>query len=170
MMIKKYFKKKKRKLKHNQIIKKKFRRNKSFKKTNLSVKKINFGIEFLRMILSSLIVLVHNFNHRNTRLQTFPIRNLAYYIPTFLVISFYFTYNSFISRNIAKIKQRFIRILFPYMGWPIIFWIRNVYLHYKYRRNENILIKNLCYQLLIGAGTYGIFWFLFNLLFYSFFF
>ena len=121
------------------------------------------------MILSLLIVLVHNFNYKNTGLQIFPIRNLAYYITTFFVISFYFTHNSFIATNIGKIKKRFIRILFPYIGWSIIFWIRDIYLYYKYGRNENILLKNLFFQLLIGAGTYGIFWFLFNLLFYSFF-
>ena len=171
MRIKNYFKyKKKQKSKKNKLIKEKYRRSKASKKRDLTIKKINFGIEFLRMILSSLIVLVHNFNYRNTRLQSFPMRNLQYYIPTFFVISFYFSFNSFASRNIEKIRQRFIRISFPYIGWPIIFWIRNKYLNYRYRRHENTLLKNLFYQLLIGCGTYGIFWFLFNLIFCSFFF
>lgn len=171
MKNKKFFKRKKRqKLKNYFLIKQKSKISKVFKKRNSTIKKINFGIEFLRMILSLLVVLVHNFNYRNTKLQTFPIRNLPYYIPTFLIISFYFSFNTFASRNIEKMKQRFIRILFPYIGWPIIFWIRGIYLHYIYGRNENILLKNLFYQLLIGDGTYGIFWFLFNLIFCSFFF
>ena len=152
-------KKKRKKLKKLKIIR--------VKNENAAKKKINLGIEFLRMILSFLIILVHNFNPNRTKIQSFPIKNLPYYVPFFMLISFYFSFNSLASRNTEKIKQRLIRILFPYMGWPIIFWLHiNRYNIFK----GKVKIKNLYYQLLIGCGIYGVMWFLFNLLFISLFF
>jgi len=141
--------------------------NKNQKK---SIKKINLGIELLRMILAILIVMVHTFRIRNEKSLLFIKKNLPYYVPSFSFIAFYFSYNTFISRNDVKIKQRFIRILIPYIGWPTIFWLRNNYIYYRYGIKKNIYLKNFYYQLLIGCGIYGIFWFLFNLLFLSLFF
>ena len=136
----------------------------------MAIKKINLGIEFLRMILAFLIVLVHNFGGRKNKLERFPMENLSYYVPAFMMLSFYFSYNSLDTRNIEKIKQRFIRILYPYIGWSIIIWLGNNYLHNKHKIKGIILIKNIYYQLLIGCGLHGIFWYLFNLLFISLFF
>ena len=114
------------------------------------------------MILSFLIVLVHEFNPKKTKLQLFPLKNLAYYVPLFMLISFYFSFNSLSSRKTEKIKQRLIRVLVPYMGYPILFWLYlNRYTIFKGKAN----IKNLYYQLLIGCGTNCHLWFLFNLLF-----
>lgn len=97
-------------------------------------KKIYLGIEILRMILSFLIVIVHfyNKNYAKTTILKFPFKNLCFYIPTFFVISFYFSNNSFISRNIPKINLRFKRILIPYCIWPILFWIRSNFYNYFY--------------------------------------
>lgn len=129
------------------------------------MKRINLGIQLLRMILSFLIVLVHNLRVTNS---TIIIRvYLPYYVPCFFFIALYFSYNTFISRNILKIKERLIRILIPYIGWSILIWIRNNYLYYRYNIKRNYLFKNIYYQLLIGCGVHGIFWFLFNLLFFS---
>jgi len=132
-----------------------------------SIKKINLGIELLRMILSFLIVLVHFYVNKKSKFYFFLFQNLSYYVPSFFFISFYFSYKPFTSKNVEKIKERFIRILIPYMGWPILFWLKNNYLYYTYEIKENILIKNIYYQLLVGCGIHGIFWFLFNLLFIS---
>ena len=152
------------------IIKRKKEKEKNLESRNLSKKQINLGIELLRMILSFLIVLVHNFFYSSSRIQQFPVNNLPYYVPLFMLISFYFSFNSLSSRNIDRIKQRFIRILYPYIGWPIILWLRENYYNYKRGKKELILIKNLYYQILIGCGLHGLLWFLFNLLFLSLFF
>ena len=128
-------------------------------------KNINLGIELLRMILSFLIVLVHNYSLKaKTILANISLKFLPYYVPSFFLIGLYFSYNIFSLRNIEKIKQRFIRILIPYMGWPIIFWLEN---NYKYGIKRDIKFKPLYQQLLIGCCSYGVFWFLFNLLFIS---
>ena len=91
-----------------------------------SKKKIYLGIEILRMLLSFLIVYVHYFDKKyaKTVLLSLPYKALPYYIPIFFIISFYFNYKTFASRNIAKIKERFLRILIPYYIWPTIFFIR----------------------------------------------
>jgi len=134
-----------------------------------SKKEIYLGIEILRMILSFFIVVVHFFDKRNakTKLLLFPFQVLPYYIPTFFIISFYFNYKTFASRNIAKIKERFLRILIPYYIWPTIFFIRYHIFNYANGIIENDKLKNLYYQYLIGDGFHGVFWFQFNLIFIS---
>lgn len=135
-------------------------------------KKIYSGIEILRMILSFLILLVHCYNksYSNNKSISFAYLLLGFYVPTFFIISFYFSYKTFKSKNINKIKQRFTRILIPYIIWPIIFWLKyNFFNIFSGKKDKNIF-KNLYYQLLIGHGFYGVFWFLFNLIFHSLFF
>ena len=134
-----------------------------------SKKKIYLGIEILRMILSFLIVFVHCFdkNYAKTKLLLFPYKALPYYIPIFFIISFYFNYKTFASRNITKIKERFLRILIPYYIWPTIFFIRYHSFNYANGIIENDKLKNLYYQYLIGDGFHGVFWFLFNLILIS---
>ena len=152
-------------------IKKRIRKKRKFKIKNKVQKqtknKVNLGVELLRMILSFLIVLVHNLDayYAYYKLNNFPQKHLAYYVPTFFFISFYFSYNTLTSRNIEKIKERFIRILVPYLGWPIIFWLRDYYLYYRYGIKGNILLRNMYIQIIIGCRIHGVFWFLFNILF-----
>lgn len=136
------------------------------------VKKINLGIQLLRMILSFLIVFVHFYRIRNSKKRNFfyPKKYLPYYVPCFFFISFFFSYNVFVSRKPGKIRERLIRILIPYIGWPIIAWLRKNILYYNIKGKN--LLKHLYYQLLIGYGfyEYGSFWYLFNLIFISLFF
>jgi len=134
-----------------------------------SKKKIYLGIEILRMILSFFIVVIHFFDKKyaKTKLLLFPFQALPYYIPTFFIISFYFNYKTFASRNITRIKERFLRILIPYFIWPTIFFIRYHIFNYANGIIENDKLKNLYYQYLIGDGFHGVFWFQFNLILIS---
>ena len=58
------------------------------------IKKIYLGTEILRMILSFLIVVIHFHNKRESKikLKSFASLNLEFYVPTFFIISFYFSY------------------------------------------------------------------------------
>lgn len=134
-----------------------------------SKKKIYLGIEILRMLFSFFIVVVHFFNkdYARRKILLFPFYALCYYIPTFFVISFYFNYKTFVTRNIDKIKERFLRILIPYYIWPTIFFIRYHSFNYLNGFIENDKLKNLYYQYLIGDGFHGVFWFQFNLILIS---
>ena len=87
-------------------------------------KRIYLGLEILRMFFSFIILFLHCFNKRIYSL-TF-LNNLREVVSigltTFFIMAFYFSYNSFISKNIDKIKDRFKRLLIPYILWPIIIY------------------------------------------------
>ena len=90
------------------------------------INNINFGIETLRTILSFFILTRHFLKKQfiTNYLTRFIFYAQPFYVPLFFLISFYFSFNTFASRNINKIKLRFTRILIPYVIWPIILWIR----------------------------------------------
>lgn len=79
----------------------------------------NLGIEILRMILCFWVISFHFAG--NTNKIKYKILNTFYHVPTFMLISFYFSYNTFISNDITKCKKRLERLLIPYIIWPIIF-------------------------------------------------
>ena len=89
-------------------------------------KNINLGIGFLRVFLS-FSVIIDNLCAKKSIYNSF----LFYHIPTFFLISFYFTYDTFISHNINKLYFRFERLVIPYFFWSIIGWfLRIIYYHY----------------------------------------
>lgn len=61
-------------------------------------------------------------------------------------------------------------MLIPYIGWPLIFYLKDKFYYYLYNTEEEYNIKNLYYQIIIGCKIYGIFWFHFNIIFLSTFF
>ena len=62
----------------------------------------------------------------------------------------------------------FKRIIIPYNIWPLIFYSIDKFTHYLFNQKEKYKLIDLYLQILLGRDFYGIFWFLFNLLFYSF--
>lgn len=94
-------------------------------------KKLFLGIEILRMLLCLLIVIVHCYNQSfaYSKLFKFPFKALPFYVPTFFLISFYFSYKTLISKDIKRIYLRFIRILIPYIVWPSLIWIMNIFIN-----------------------------------------
>ena len=130
-------------------------------------KQINVGLQILRMICCLLIILTHFYSFRRYRIL---LNEHKYYLMTFFFLSFYFSYNTFTSRNVKKIKERFKRMLIPYIGWPLMFFIKDKLYHYMFKTKQIYNWKDLYYQILFGLRIYGIFWFLFTLLFLSLFF
>ena len=128
---------------------------------------INIGIQLLRVICCFLVILCHFYGFYQLK---FLINKHQYYMMIFFVLSFYFSYKNIVSKKIMKIKERFKRILIPYIIWPVLFFIKDKLNHYLCGNKELYHFKQLYYQLLIGCGIYGIFWFLFNLLLLSVFF
>jgi len=132
-------------------------------------KTINRGIQILRMIFSFNIVVFHCIDNKFQNIYIYFICRIAiyYYVPTFFLISFYFSYMTFTSRNIIKLKERLLRILIPYIIWPCIFWIKYSYIKYIEGNKEEINFKVLFHQLLIGKPFLPVFWFQFCLIFWS---
>lgn len=90
------------------------------KEINKKVK--NYGIDLLRVLLSFMVVLDHFFDEQKKK----KFKHILYFhIPTFFLISFYYTYKTFASFNISKIKLRFERLIIPFLFWTSIGFILN---------------------------------------------
>lgn len=136
------------------------------KSLNNKRNQINYGIQLLRMILSYLIVQIHcyDFNQTKNKLLLFTRRAFDFYVPTFYIISYYFSYNILKMRNIYKIKQRLLRIIIPYLIWPTIFYIIQ-YIYYLLNKEPKYCVKDLYIQFLTGKRIINAFWFLCHLIF-----
>ena len=130
-------------------------------------KEINLGVQILRMIYTYLVCVVH-FGSANRELYGFAWKYIDFYVTSFFLMAFYFSYNTFSSRNIVKIKERFWRLLIPYIFWPILVYVRNNFFKIIHREVDySKLLKRFYLQYLVGNNVHGILWFLFNLIIFS---
>ena len=74
---------------------------------------------------------------------------LYYHIPTLFLISFYFTFNTFTSYDIKKIKLRFERLIIPYISWSIIAFILKI-IYYQLNLNKYWSLKEFFQHLICG--------------------
>ena len=133
-------------------------------------KNTNFGIQILRVIFSFHILVFHCINKKKYNYKNIKtiINDVSIDLGVFFIISFYYSYEIFTSKNIIKIKQRLIRLLIPYIIWPIIIFITSNFIYLIFRTKKYyIKQKLLYYQLLIGNGINNVFWFQFNLIIIS---
>lgn len=113
-------------------------------------KNINYSIELLRLILSFWVVLHHCLKN------AYKIKG-RFHVATFMIISFYYYYNTLKTKNINKINQRLQRIFIPYFVWPTYLYILNNLL--------KLFLNDLVLQLIFGLNFYGVFYYLFILIF-----
>ena len=76
-------------------------------------KKIITSLAFLKIYLSLLVVISHSYTP-NDSIKNIIIVKLIYnmvHVPNFYILSFYFGYNLIKSKNINRIKKRFLRLL-----------------------------------------------------------
>ena len=130
-------------------------------------KKFYTNLAVLRIYLSFLVVSSHCFKPKPEITKKILVKIIynAIHVPTFYLLSFYFSYNFFITKNIKKIKIRFQRLLIPYFVWPIIIWLTNNLLSFSYDKIHIISFKNLILQLLTGHYFVTVLWFQYNLIF-----
>ena len=105
-----------------------------YEQLNGEKKKLYLGIQILRAFLSFHILVFHCINYLNYKSKILKVilTNVNIDLIIFFIISFYFSYNSLISGEILKIKQRINRLIIPYIIWPILFFsiqnfINNIY-------------------------------------------
>jgi hypothetical protein len=132
-------------------------------------KKISIGIELLRIFFSFNIFFFHCKNKYIYKKQLYNINRefVSIGLITFFILAFYFSYGLFSSKNIKLIKQRFQRLLIPYIIWPIIIYIHKNNVFYYFLYLQYYKLKILLYQFLIGHGVAIVFWFSYNLIFIS---
>ena len=129
----------------------------------------NLGIEILRTILCFWVVLFHCLNIKYAHKNRFfyYAKYKSYHVPCFTFISFFFTSNIFIKKNIDKIKSRFERLLIPYLVYPIAFWVINncIYIFFHFNMmNKKISFYELYIQILFGYQFLYILWFLMSMM------
>ena len=127
-------------------------------------KKLNLGLEILRMIMSFWVILFHFYRPKNEFSINIIIRH-AFHVPTFIIMSFYFLYPNLSQRNLEKIKNRLERLMIPYIIYPLLNWIIQNLLYILYNDERlKIGFTKLLMQLLIGRGLFAVLWFHFNLI------
>jgi fucose 4-O-acetylase-like acetyltransferase len=87
----------------------------------------NIGIGILRTCLSFMVIMDHLYNQKIYKKYVYFF---YYHIPTFFLLSFFYTFNTLSSFNINKIQARFERIMIPYFSWCFIYWIFNLIYFY----------------------------------------
>ena len=132
-----------------------------------NTKNLNFGFSILKSLLCFSVITRHCFNNKTTKniIILFITKRRLIHVPSFILMSFYFNHNTFISSDITKKRIRFQRLVIPYVGWPIIAFIfGNIFKKYKYFSKLSSF-KLLIHQIITGQGQ-GIFhfWYLFDLI------
>lgn len=145
-------------------------------RNNVNERKINYGLQFLRILLSFWVVVIHSYYFKNKKNLKKQFDEKMFHVPTFILISFYFFYNYLEERDKSKIIQRFKRLLTPYIIWPFIFLIINNSLKKLFGINNSnidlclkrlISLKDYFYQIILSSKYYPPFWFINVLLFLS---
>ena len=129
-------------------------------KDRITNKKINYSFELLRLILCFWVVVQHCYRNASKKRR--------FHVPTFMIMSFYFYYNTLKTNDIIKIKQRFQRLLIPYIIWGIFIFILNYILLALFGFSllkKKLVIKDLMLQLIFGSRYHFIFYYQFNLIF-----
>ena len=127
-------------------------------------KSIIFGIEILRMILCFWVITFH-YSGKKIKFK-YKIITHFYHVPTFCFISFYLTYKIFTLKSIIKIKQRFERLIIPYITIPIIFLIIKFFSS-GFKKNIKNILLDLYVQYITGYHFYIHLWFVQNLIIYT---
>ena len=125
-----------------------------------SFKKINYSFQLLRLLLCFWVVIAHSYKY------SYKLRKGRFHVPIFMIMSFYFYYNIIKTKDTIKIKQRFQRLLIPYIFWPIIIFIlNNILFKIEFSiYNKKLLLNDLIKQLIFGRNYHNIFYFLFILI------
>ena len=119
-------------------------------------KNYNIGIGILRACLSFSVIMNHFYNPIKYHKYAYFF---YYHIPTFFLLSFFYTFNTLHSFNINKIKNRFERIMIPYFSWCFIYWIfNNIYFYLLKKECRHSLIDFLN-NLVNGRIFNGALWF-----------
>ena len=130
-------------------------------------KKIHdYGLGILKTFLAVLVIAAHQFSRNTTKneiiLKIYDNRNI--HVPSFFIMSFYFTCHNLLSQNPKKILSRFVRLLIPYIGWPIIIKQTNRIYNQKYKTKFPDSIEILKSQLFWGQEYLSQFWFQWDLI------
>ena len=130
------------------------------------IKPFNYGFAILKSILAFLVIIAHQFKSNSTqnKLILNITRQRYFHVPCFFIMSFYFMFNTLYSLNPKKIFIRIIRLLIPYIGWPLITFELNKLYNKFFPYKLCVDYKILKIQLLWGNRLLDHFWYMWVLL------
>ena len=131
--------------------------------------KLNYGLSILKVINSFLVIVAHNFHRSSTknRYILYITKNRLLHVPSFLIMSFYFMCKHLLSLDFKIFFKRLIRLLIPYILWPIFFWKLNRYLNKNYNKKFPATFEVLKQQLLLANRYIYPLWYHFDLIIFT---
>ena len=108
----------------------------------------NYGLALLRTLMCFEVVLCHLWTDYVPRfLMPFSLlRNLA--VPVFMFLSFFLTEKTFFENNKIKKRKRIWRVIYPQIGWAIIYWLGYAIVQIKF--DFGVRISDLLWQIFTG--------------------
>ena len=124
----------------------------------------NFGIELLKTIIYFFVLVYHCYDKDKCEIKILKIilDAIPIYYQTLFLIYFYFSYNHLSNKKIPEIRKRFLKLIVPYVVWPLFFYLLNTLS--TDRRTKKYTYQDLYTQLIIGRGIACVFWYQFNLI------
>ena len=152
---------------------KKIKIKENHKKEKLKREKFfNYGLALLKSYMAFLVLVSHCFNMKTTKNELLIkfTTNRQLHVPSFFIMSFYFTYKTLLSLSLKKFLNRLMRLLIPYIIWPMIVIKINHYYNLNYRKRFHDTYDDLILQLKWARRCLPQFWFQWNLIFHTIFF
>ena len=132
------------------------------------IKKYYYGLSILKVFLAFDVINCHCFKIKSTsnKFILYLLNSKKLHVPSFIIMSFYFSHSILVSLDSNKIYLRLERIIIPYLGWPLISFIISNFINAFSKAIPLISLKNLLYQIILGdAPKIPLhFWFLFDLI------
>ena len=118
-------------------------------KKNRKLNKIYYGLLILKVFLAFDVINIHCFKSNSTKNKylLYLLRSQMLHVPSFIIMSFFFTHNTLI-------YKRFERLLMPYIGFPLILFMKNNTLNYFTKSYHKIPIKILLLQIFMHEYIY----------------
>ena len=152
---------------------KKIKIKENHKKEKLKREKFfNYGLALLKSYMAFLVLVSHCFNMKTTKNELLIkfTTNRQLHVPSFFIMSFYFTYKTLLSLSLKKFLNRLMRLLIPYIIWPMIAIKINHYYNLNYRKRFRDTYDDLILQIKWARRCLPQFWFQWNLIFLTIFF
>ena len=119
-------------------------------KNRYNFRQTNIGLCILRMLMCFEVVLCHFWYDDHYFKILIPFSMLRdYAVPVFMLMSFLLTQKIFVSNDNVRIKKRFWRIVWPQVGWGVLYGI--VY-----------MFVDVCFDVHIVRGISDMFWQIFT--------
>ena len=131
-------------------------------------KKYNYGLGLLKVYLALTVIITHCCNMKtvkNKYIFFIFVKRRKIHVPSFFIMAFYFMQKNSVASNFRKLIIRLERLIFPYLGWPIIIFVLNNGLFQRISKiYKKYSFKDLKNQLLWGTIYIIQFWFQWDLI------